>query len=62
MDYCPKLSVQNKYDYIGKAEYILQLCNSYSYNPQEICFVGNSINNEYVSASGVRLYVLIQTI
>ena len=46
--------VGTKYDYEGKATYIKELCKKMGCKPQEILFVGNSINDEWVCKSGVK--------
>lgn len=46
--------VGTKYDYEGKAKYIEELCKKNGYQPQEVLFVGNSMNDEFAYKSGVK--------
>lgn len=46
--------VGTKYDYEGKAKYVEELCKTKNLKPEEICFVGNSVNDEYVYTAGVK--------
>lgn len=46
--------VGTKYDYEGKAKYVEELCITKNLKPEEICFVGNSVNDEYVYTAGVK--------
>ncbi len=41
-----------KYDFEGKANYINQIAHENSYEPYEILFVGNSLNDEWAFESG----------
>lgn len=49
-----KSIVGTKYDYEGKAKYIDKLCKNLKITPNEVCFVGNSLNDEFVYLSGAR--------
>jgi len=46
--------IGTKYDHEGKANYIRELCKQKGYDPNEILFVGNSRNDEWVHKSGAR--------
>ncbi len=46
--------IGTKYDHEGKATYIKQLCEDKNYDPSEVVFVGNSMNDEWVYQSGAR--------
>lgn len=41
-----------RYDFEGKANYINQIAKEYFYEPHEILFVGNSLNDEWAFESG----------
>jgi len=46
--------VSTKYDCDGKAKYIEELCEKKKFNKNEVVFVGNSLNDEWVYKSGVK--------
>ncbi len=46
--------VGTKYDCEGKATYIEELIKNKNFNKEEIVFVGNSLNDEWVHKTGVR--------
>ena len=46
--------VGTKYDFEGKATYIKELCNKKGYKKEDILFVGNSMNDEWVYQSGAK--------
>lgn len=46
--------VGTKYDFEGKAQYIKELAKTWGVAPQNILFVGNSFNDEFVHESGCR--------
>lgn len=46
--------VCTKYDCEGKATYIKELCQRKGYNPSDVLFVGNGMNDEWVYTSGAR--------
>lgn len=46
--------VGTKYDFEGKAKYILQISNELEISPKDILFVGNSKNDRLVYTSGAR--------
>ena len=46
--------VGTKYDFNGKADYILEVANSLKISPKDILFVGNSLNDQYAHYSGAR--------
>ena len=46
--------VGTKYDHEGKATYIKELCEKKGYKPNEVLFIGNSMNDEWVYQSGAR--------
>ena len=46
--------VGTKYDCEGKALYIKELCAKMGYDPSDILFVGNSLNDEWVYLSGAK--------
>ena len=43
-----------KYDCEGKAEYVKEFCNKTSSNSQDMYFVGNGFNDEWVHMSGCK--------
>lgn len=45
--------IATKYDHEGKATYIKELCEKKGYKPNEVLFVGNGFNDEWVYKSGV---------
>jgi len=46
--------IGTKYDHEGKANYIKELCQTKGYNPSDILFIGNSMNDEWVYMSGAK--------
>ena len=46
--------IGTKYDFEGKATYIKELFDKKGYKKEEILFVGNSMNDEWVYQSGVK--------
>ncbi|MBP3432022.1 MAG: HAD-IB family phosphatase [Clostridia bacterium] len=48
--------VGTEYDHIGKAIYIKELCQKKGFQPEEVLFVGNSMNDEWVYQSGARTF------
>jgi len=46
--------VGTKYDHEGKATFVLELCEKKGYKPNEVLFIGNSMNDEWVYKSGAR--------
>ncbi|MBR2969857.1 MAG: HAD-IB family phosphatase [Clostridia bacterium] len=46
--------IGTKYDHEGKAKYILELCEKKNIGPNEVLFVGNSSNDEWVYLSGAK--------
>lgn len=46
--------VGTKYDFEGKADYILQIADELKISTKDILFVGNSYNDQYAHRSGVR--------
>jgi len=46
--------VGTKYDFEGKAKYIKELCQTKEYDPSDLLFIGNSMNDEWVYRSGVK--------
>ena len=46
--------IGTKHEFIGKANYIKELCKLNGYNPDEVCFVGNGGNDEFVHLSGCK--------
>lgn len=46
--------IGTQYDYEGKAKYVKELCLKNDYQPNDILFIGNSINDEFVYQSGAR--------
>ena len=46
--------VGTKYDFEGKAEFISQVASELNISPQDILFVGNSVNDRFAYISGAR--------
>lgn len=46
--------IGTKYDHEGKAKYITELCVNNRIDPQEVLFIGNSSNDEWVHLSGAK--------
>lgn len=46
--------IGTNFDFEGKADYVIDSCNKYRVNPNNVLFVGNSLNDESVSRSGAN--------
>ncbi len=50
--------LSTKFDYVGKAEYIKMLCDKFDVLPEDIVFVGNDDNDDFVFQSGCHTICL----
>ena len=46
--------ISTKYDYEGKADYIIEVMKKFNFSPDEVVFVGNGENDIFAHRSGAK--------